>query len=466
MPMNDVKESAIFLARLGKIKLGVMAPNKSGSGTHPEASPFFQFRDAPKLARHYGDDAQIDTLQIHFPFTDFDRNIEGFHRLWAGGGRKGGVNICKGDGDKVLSALPFRVEKKKDGIHVYRAPGDRLVDQGVALCGFKWNGREFKEGDTVPCSGIKHNLYPQCKSCGPATVLRIMIREPDELREFGYYQIATKSLGNYRHFLAVWKKITDDGLSPVPMNAVPFLLKIMPQSTVYQDQSSKMWQAGENFFLRLLVERKTHRLMDNAREERLDRMLTASTAPVEPIFVALDEPPPPEKDDLGAADLESAPPVQDGEFTEEPPPDLETEPPQQPEENTTTAQVNGSDRPYDAKATIDKLNEIARRMNGENERRASADEAMAGWLGTAYTKLKECFACEGAASMADLTIYAVFKELSSDLSIAQVNALLAWLLVSKTPDSGGDHILHENASAEAKAVYDMAMETGLEIPPF
>lgn len=459
MPMNDVKSSAIFLARLGKIKLGLMVPNKSGNGMHPEATPFFQFRDAPAFQTYYGEDAKVDALQIHFPFVDFDRNIEGFHRLWAGGGgKKGGVNICKGDGDKVLSALPFRVEEKKGRIHVYRAPGDRLVDQGVALCSFRWNGREFSSGDTVPCSGIRHNLYPQCRSCGPATVLRVMIREPEKLRQYGYYQIATKSLGNYRHFLAVWNQITDDGANVVPMNAIPFLLRIMPQSTVYQDPKSKMWQAGENFFLRLLVDVDTLKLMASARAQRFDRLLMASTAPVEPIFTAPEEPPPTEStDQLEASDLESAPPVQEGEYTEAAP---------LPEQNTESEpEGNGNgNRPYDADGVIDKLNSITQQI--KNDQHAVTDNDMAPWLSIAYEKIQECFACEGAGAMADLTIYAIFKTMSSDLTIGQVTALVSWLLESKTPDSGGAYILHPYAAPEVRAVYDMAMLTGLEIPPF
>lgn len=458
MPMKDIESQAMFLARLGKIKLGVFVPGENGGYGHPEATPFFMFRDAPKLAAYYGD-VEINELSIHFPFVDFDRNIEGYHRLWAGSGRKGGVNICKGDGERVLSALPFTVKKKESGgVGVYRAPGDRRVDDGIALCDFTWDGHEFKRGMTVPCPGIKHHLYPQCQNCAPSTILRIMIREPEAVREYGYYQIATRSVGNYKHFLAVWKQITDDGRLAVPMNAVPFILRIMPQSTVYQDKKSRMWQAGEAFFLRLLVDLDTLNKMESARANRLDRLLVGSTQANEPIFDARPEPEAIEETDLEEDDLENAPPVE-GEYAEE-------KSAQEVESAPETPNSDNGERPYDAETVIAKLNERANAMPADQQVRC-IDEAMSAWAGTVYVKLQECLMPdEKAAEEADLVLFGIFKTFHNDLTIAQVNALLLWLLESKEPDSGGMFILHRHAPAEAKAVYDWAVLTNLKVPPF
>jgi len=83
-------------------------------------------------------------------------------------------------------------------------------------------------------------------------VLKVMIRDPNAAR-FGYWQISTSSIGNYTHFLSVWDVITDGGHFDVAMNRVPFILRVVPQGTLYQDSKTGMWNAKENFFLQLEV---------------------------------------------------------------------------------------------------------------------------------------------------------------------------------------------------------------------
>ena len=271
MPLNDaLKKRTGRLSRLGVIRLGWMEPNASGRGDHPVASDHFLLKDADYLIPFFGEEPT--ELPIHFPYANFDRNIEGYHRVWAGGGasRKGGVCVCQGDGDFVVSALPFRCQIKpdKNGVdraHVYREPGDFLVDNGVARCDFAWNGTSFKEGDTVPCPGSDHDAYPHCKACRPSVILKVAIRDKRAAR-FGYYQISTSSISNYMHFRYVWDSITNDGQLPIPMSSVPFVLRIAPGATMYQD-SSKMWTPTERFFLQLELEPK----VEQARQASIER---------------------------------------------------------------------------------------------------------------------------------------------------------------------------------------------------
>jgi hypothetical protein len=138
-------------------------------------------------------------------------------------------------------------------MHVYRAKGDRLVSDGVASRDFQWGETEFHVGDTVPCPGLLHDAYPHCAVCSPSVVLKIMIRKPIEAVRFGYYQISTKSIGNYVHFQTVWDIITDGGRLDVSMNHVPFILRVTPRGTLYQNKEG-MWSAKDNFFLELEIE--------------------------------------------------------------------------------------------------------------------------------------------------------------------------------------------------------------------
>ena len=314
MPLKDVKRVG-RLPRLGVIRLGWQEPNKSGHGTHPVAAGHFVLKDAADLAEFFGE--APTELPILFPFPAFDRNIEAYHRVWAGG-----ICVCQGDGEIVHSSLPFTCKEDSKGMHVYRAKGDRLVDNGVALSDFAWNGTRFSAGDIVPCPGGKHDAYPQCQSCNPSIVLKVMIRDPDAAR-FGYYQISTRSIGNYTHFLSAWEHITDDGRLDIPMNSVPFILRVTPRNTMYQDQSG-MWTAKENFFLQLEVAPAVARAKQLASERRFMASLEgremapaprlSATVETEDLPEAEDAAPPPwaedEPEDAEIVDVDPEPPAE------------------------------------------------------------------------------------------------------------------------------------------------------------
>ena len=217
MPLNDVLEKGDIgrHKKLGTIRLGWQEPNANGRSEHPVASDHFVMTDAQYLTQFFGEEPT--QLPIFFPFDTFDKNIEAYHRLWAGGKRKGsGICICQGNGDMVLSALPFKATRDKDPdgndrVRVSRAPGDRRVSYGKAAIDFAWDEHKFSAGDTVPCPGGDHDLYTHCAACNPSIVLKVMIRDVRAAR-FGYWQISTRSLANYKHFVSVWDSITDAGL--------------------------------------------------------------------------------------------------------------------------------------------------------------------------------------------------------------------------------------------------------------
>jgi len=278
MPLKDIAGLG-DLTKLGNIRLGWTEPGQSGRD-RPVASDYFVLNDAPFLAQVLGE--KPSELLIHFPYPNFDDNIGADYRVWAGSSRKGsGIAVCQGDGEIVHSALPFKVSVGGDGkTRVNRAPGDRTVSYGKAAIDFQWGERTFKEGEVVPCPGSSKGLYPHCEVCEPSILVKVMIREPIEAARWGYWQIATRSLRNYRHFMAVWASITNGGKIPVPMNDVPFVLRIMPGSTLYQNQSDKTWASREAFFLKLEVDQEVAELVEGARKRRFAAMLEGRVDPM------------------------------------------------------------------------------------------------------------------------------------------------------------------------------------------
>lgn len=313
MPLRDVVESG-RLTTLGRIRLGWQEPNASGRGEHAVQSDHFVFRDTPALEALFGDACQ--TLKIKFPFPDFDRNILASYRVWGGGRSKGsGICLCEGDGERVLSALPFKVSYKQNGeASVGRAAGDRWVSYGKAATDLTWGVHTFREGDVVPCPGKERTLYPHCEACRPNILLNIEIQHPD-LNVFGYWQVGTQSLNNYRHFLSVWDKLTkkpDGTRYPIPMNDVPFTLSVRPGRTLFQGQD-KMWAASEKFYLHLQLDPEMVALLNQWRARRLVGLLqdrpvdVPRLAPVEVSYEGEDDPLPFDE-----------PPVEDVQDTEPP----------------------------------------------------------------------------------------------------------------------------------------------------
>jgi hypothetical protein len=278
MPLKDVQGLG-DLTKLGNIRLGWTEPTQSGYEM-PVASDYFVLVDAPFLAEVLGE--KPASLDIHFPYPSFDDNISADYRVWAGGRTKGsGISVCQGDGELVHSALPFKVTvDKKDRTHVNRAPGDRLVSYGKAAIDFQWGEHVFQEGERVPCPGSSKGTYPHCAACSPSILVKVMIRKPIEAARWGYWQIATRSLRNYKHFMGVWASITNGGKIPIPMNDVPFVLRIMPGNTLFQNQKDQMWSSREAFFLKLEVDQKVAELVEGARNRRFVAMLEGRVDPM------------------------------------------------------------------------------------------------------------------------------------------------------------------------------------------
>jgi hypothetical protein len=107
------------------------------------------------------------------------------------------VQLCKGDGERVLYANPMRVTEDKKGTHVYQEAGPTIVSDGVAQVEFTWGDQTFIEGEIVRCPGsAEAGRYPHCAACKMSAILKITPYHPD-LFDFGYYQITTGSWRNY-----------------------------------------------------------------------------------------------------------------------------------------------------------------------------------------------------------------------------------------------------------------------------
>ena len=157
MPLTDVTKGPRpnRFSQGGTIRLGEMVKSARTGNMHPFATDHFIFKDAPDLGAYFGDNCK--ELPVVFPFADFDRNISAFYRVWAGG-----VNVCRGDGERVLSALPFETEEKRDGrASVKRAKGYVWVQHGQVMTPLKWGDQEFQPGAVIPCPGSSdQGRYP------------------------------------------------------------------------------------------------------------------------------------------------------------------------------------------------------------------------------------------------------------------------------------------------------------------
>jgi hypothetical protein len=247
---------------LGIIRLGhkekktkYRADGSSYTVEFPVQDDHFVLSDAPELMQIYGETPRA--LDVILPFPDVNRNFDAAYTVWAGG-----VLVCRGDGEYVEYAAPFEVkEKEKRGrIAVYNAPGDTLVTNGTAQSAFAWNGERFSPGDLVPCSGATQDLYPHCQACRMSAILKVMMADP-RLFRLGYYQIATGSGRNYDTILGTLELIQQQAGR---VNGIPFKLRLVEESTTYQDESGKRRQV-EKWFLQLEPDPDfTRRLYRNA----------------------------------------------------------------------------------------------------------------------------------------------------------------------------------------------------------
>jgi len=175
------------------------------------------------------------------PFPDVYRNFDAAYTVWAGG-----VLVCRGDGEFVEYAAPFKVTKKQNGgVSVRNAAGDTLVSGGAAQVPFDWNGTSFEPGELVPCPGASKELYPHCLACRMSAILKVMMADP-RLFRLGYYQIATGSTRNYDTILGTLELIEDQAGK---VNGIPFKLRMVKEPTTYRDNGKR--KKTEKWFLQL-----------------------------------------------------------------------------------------------------------------------------------------------------------------------------------------------------------------------
>lgn len=242
MPIKD--RTRRRLPRLGVIRLGLLVDNASGKGQHPVQTDYFVLRDAPDVEAFYAKQGieKIRELDVRLPFRELERNFDAWYQVWAGG-----VLVCQGDGEYVQYATPTRVEVKKtrgkERTHVYNAPGDTLVSNGVAQVAFDWNGTRFEAGEIVPCPGGAGDLYPHCAACKLGCLLKVMMADPALFR-FGYYQISTGSKRNHDTLMGTLE------LMPAGrVNAVPFKLRLVEGQITFQEDGQR--KKATKWFLEL-----------------------------------------------------------------------------------------------------------------------------------------------------------------------------------------------------------------------
>jgi len=107
---------------------------------YPVQDDHFVLTDAQEIAGHYARQGieEVRELDVLLPFPDIERNFDAWYQVWAGG-----VLVCQGDGEYVQYATPFTCNVDNRGTHVYNAPGDTLVSNGVAQIAFdcRWAWR-------------------------------------------------------------------------------------------------------------------------------------------------------------------------------------------------------------------------------------------------------------------------------------------------------------------------------------
>jgi hypothetical protein len=419
MPIFGVTDRGSLEARfkeIGKLRKGGPKTAQGHFGKDLEWFRFTSDRDnvVKAFRQAYGD--QPASMEVLFPYQTIEAVFPTFRELY---------------GQNHL------LKEQCDGFNIIQWQNGPYMERGSNLC-------------EKPCKNVE--TRPPCRDCPLKPIGRLSVILLPLLRAgiVGTVTVETHAWNDIAH-------ITNQLAKYEPLTGRTFRIYREENTIGAPNKSTQKRMAVDKWLVKIEPTQETAMLLIQDAQRRARQALLGG-----PVNAAQLEAGQPDNTNSNPESV-TPPPVQEGEFTEaEPPPDLEPEP-QQPVATDEKADTNGA-RPYDAEGTIAKLNKIAN--STPNEQRASTDNDMAGWLAVAYTKLQECFGVEGAASMADLVIYAVFKTFSSDLTIAQVNALLSWLLRNKEQDSGGDYILHKHAPAEAKAVYDMAMLTGLEIPPF
>lgn len=320
------------LSRLGIIRLGHKETKvKTGAGgksyevSYPVQDEHFVLTDAPEIAEHYGP-TPVE-LDIMLPFPDIERNFDASYTVWAGG-----VLVCKGDGEFVSDAVPFKVETKDNGkVSVYNAPGDTLVNQGVAQRAFTWGREKFEPGDTVPCPGAAKGMYPHCAACKLSAILKMLMAKP-ELFRLGYYQLATGSGSNYDSIMFTLELIRGDTDDPItgekrrgsrPVSGIPYKLRMVKRAFTFTDENGKR-QKTEKMFLQLEPDptftRAAFTATARAAFEMVRRELPMLEAPADEFdaYEAEEAAPPPYALDATASDDDEPGDLEAGGMTDEP----------------------------------------------------------------------------------------------------------------------------------------------------
>ena len=317
MPLKDRDRTRPRrLVRSGKIRLGhkETKTKKRRDGTtyeveYPVQDDHFVLTDAPEIAKVYGNEPR--ELDVVLPFPDISRNFDAFYEVWAGG-----VLVCKGDGEYILYAAPFKVEEKSGRTRVHNDSGDTLVSDGQAQIAFEWNGQEFKPGDLVPCPGAAQDLYPHCTACRRSALLKVMMAKPELIR-LGYYQLATSSGRNYDTILGTLELISGDGRRPV--NGIPFKLRLAEEATTYIEKGKR--KATKKWFVQLEPDPTLVRALYQQKAQALLETSTTANTRAARVVEATGE-----IVDKWEAEPEAPPPfAEDGGPAEEPEPEAESD---------------------------------------------------------------------------------------------------------------------------------------------
>ena len=195
MPIKGLTET-FKLPRLGKIRLGIRVPNKSGLGDHPQKVDYFVVPPeyAETFKRVYGTD-KPNKLDILFPIEDEEIWASQFYRAYS---QTRGL-VCRGDGETAEQSVD--------------AKSGELA----------WKGIDIKvERRQVPCRGRDCPHY-QAKRCHERMFLQFML---PRIPGLGVWQIDTGSINSIinvnsdvRTVRAVLKRIS----------MVPLTLSLEPQ---------------------------------------------------------------------------------------------------------------------------------------------------------------------------------------------------------------------------------------------
>lgn len=330
MSLKDRKRQK-RLIRGGIIRLGHKEKSKDGY-EYPVQDDHFVLHDAPAILESYGKEqgGKVREIDVTLPFPDVERNFDANYNIWAGG-----VLVCKGDGEYIEHASPFAVKDKfdkkgeKSGISVRNAPGETLVDSGVAQTAFSWNGEEFAPGSLVPCSGETKDLYPHCAACKMTAILKLMMIRP-ELVRMAYYQLATGSGRNYNIIMGTLEELHANFGQ---VNGIRYWLRLVEQGTSYKDESGTR-RKGTKWFLQLEPYPEDVQRMYDKQRARLFGIAqiappTDAVIDVDAEYVTDDMAPPPFAEDGGPAESNEDGAVVEGEIVEEQPEQSDVSPVQQ-----------------------------------------------------------------------------------------------------------------------------------------